>query len=153
MNVGKIIWFAIVGMFVAIALYNLTDDGYFTRWVKKDNLVIQDDFDYYLSVTSEDSFENPNCDYSSPAFSIISNHPKNIEACAQNIIWYPEGDDHTIYVIDTSGNYWRWSHFSIMNLYNMFWIPFGGLAFGAFIGLIAGTQTTKQLQKNNNETS
>jgi len=153
MNVGKIFGYAITGMLISISLYNLIDNGYFTRWAKKADYDTLSDFQYYLSLTNEDSFENPPCDYSSPAFSIISNRPKNIETCVQNIIWYPEGDDHTIYVIDDKGDYWKWSHFSIMNLYNMFWIPVIGLLLGALIGFIAATQTAQHLQEDNNETS
>ncbi len=151
MNIGKIILFAIAGMFVAIVLHSLADDGYFERWTKKTGGIFNSDFELYASLTSEDSFENPPCDYSSPAFSIISNSPKDIEACVQNIIWYPEGDDHTIYVIDNQGNYWKWSHFSIMNLYNMFWISISGLIAGMSIGFVVDNQTSKPLQENNSK--
>ena len=148
MNPSKIIWFAIAGMLIAIILYNLTDDGYFERWKKESAGTIQDDIEFYLPLTGEDSFENPPCDYSSPAFSIISNSPRGIETCVQNIIWYPEGDYRSIYVIDSKGNYWSWSHFSIMNLSNMFWIPVAGLVLGIFIGSIVVLQTTPQEGKS-----
>ena len=151
MNLYRIALFAIAGLFLAVFFYNITDDGYFERWKKNPN-VSQDDLDYYFSINDEESFENPPCDDSSPEFSFISNSPKNIVDCAQNIVWYPEGNYRSVYVIDGEGNYWGWFHESIMNLYMIFWLPVIGLGLGALVGAIIVDKTTKLPQDGNSKT-
>jgi hypothetical protein len=135
MRLERIILFGIAGIFLAFFFYNFADKGYIERW-RKNPSISQEDLDFYFSATNNESDEFPPCDYSAPEFSFLSNAPKNIKQCAVNIIWYPEGYDRTVYIIDSNNNYWVWSHKSILNLYALLWTPIIGFVLGAVIAMV-----------------
>ena len=135
MRLERIILFGIAGIFLAFFFYNFADKGYIERW-RKNPSISQEDLDFYFSATISESDEFPPCDYSAPEFSFLSNAPKNIKQCAVNIIWYPEGYDRTVYIIDSNNNYWVWSHKSILNLYALLWTPIIGFVLGAVIAMV-----------------
>lgn len=135
MRLERIILFGTTGILLAFFFYNSADKGYFERWRKNPN-ISQEDLDYYFSATNNEYDEYPPCDYSAPEFSFLSNAPKNIVKCAVYMIWYPEGYDRTVYILDSNNNYWVWSHKSILNLYALMWTPFIGFILGAVIAIV-----------------
>lgn len=77
------------------------------------------------------------CDFSSLAFSMFSNHPKNIEKCVQSHIEYADAEGNSIAVIDETGNLWLWD-----NLRGTFLreeaLLIKHLCMGVFISLLIG---------------
>ena len=144
MSNKRFVLFAIGGFFLSIFLYNAYDAGYFERWEKMTN--VSQEVIGYFSITDHE-LENPSCDYSSPEFSFISNSPRNIVDCAQNIMRYAEGNYRDVYVLDNEGNYWIWSHMSDMNLIALFCVSI----FGSLVGIVIGVITAKPDQKDESQ--
>jgi len=140
MTCKRIILFAVLGLFLAIVFLKTSEADYFERWEKLPT--VSDEVISYFSIT-DNEFEHPPCDYSSPEFSFLSNSPDDVADCAQYIIWYPEGSDRNVYVLDSEGNLWVWSHRSVLNFYLLILAPINGVVFGAIIAIL----TTKPAQK------
>ena len=145
----KIIVFVVIGLFFGIGWFQLDTSGYFERWQK-----LTEPSTEILNLFSPgivpDEYGNPQvCDFSLPEFSFLSNHPKEIAECIQQINMEAEANTRTVYVIDSNGEVWRWSYFSYAYDYyaKRIILPAVGMVFGLFIGLLASRQNPRPLQR------
>jgi hypothetical protein len=78
------------------------------------------------------------CDFSSPQFSFLTNHPKNVNTCFQ-VHTYDSPETVTNYAIaiDGDNNYWEWVFEPSMfeSVYGLICFPPVGLLLGIIIGL------------------
>ncbi len=76
------------------------------------------------------------CNFSSPAFSLFSNAPKDIKDCLQEKTMYADGYVTSTFIIDRAGNVWEWQHArSAEGLTLLFCLSPLGLLIGLFIGV------------------
>ena len=151
----RTIIFALLGLFLAVGYLNMRDSGYFQQWEKLS--VPTKEVIEYFSATDKSQYpiganiKEP-CDYSSPAFSLLSNSPKGIIECVKFITLYPEGTSQYIIARDNKSNIWSWSHTYILYFYDVIWFPLIGLSFGATIAVLtkkpAKAQTTESQSIN-----
>jgi hypothetical protein len=140
----RIIVFGIIGILLGIGLFNLDDYGYFGRWQK-----LPDSPERILGLFSSENWQNDPgvkytkpCDYSSPEFSFLNNHPKNTTDCVQVFIQYAEGAHRYSYAIDQGGDIWEWDHLAINELSELILLT----TLGCVIGIIIAVLVNRRLE-------
>jgi hypothetical protein len=139
MRVNSIIGYGATGLLLGLGIFYLDTSGYFERWEKLPNPTVEDVSFVSTEIPPPGHGPNSNkpCDFSTIEFSFVINPPKQIQKCVQVVYRAAEAYTNLTLIIDTNGNYWRWSHFSyaMEEFIKSIFYPICGLAFGLGIGL------------------
>ena len=131
------------GLLLAIGFWCASDVGYFQHWTRVSER--PRDLPGYLGTPGEPIQLLPpdritsTCDFSTPEFSFLTDPPKDITDCVQELRVYADGDVRVTYVIDSGGGIWEWilARSAYAEVMAMISWSCSGLFIGIVVGLLA----------------
>ncbi|MEM9777890.1 MAG: hypothetical protein AAF902_25155 [Chloroflexota bacterium] len=97
----------------------------------------QDSCEESENISASEDGAKASCNFSSPAFSILSNYPSNVEQCVQSQIQFADAIGNSIVVKDKAGNLWLWDNMRGTFLREEF-LFISHICTGVLISLIVG---------------
>src|SRR5215212_1086660 len=143
----KVIALALIGLLFGIGWFQLDISGYLARWEKLPSPTAEI-LDLFSPGIVSDEYGNPHaCNLSSSEFSFLSNTPKNIAGCVEHIDRAADATARIVYILDESGEVWRWTYVNYAYYYfaKSICFPAIGFIFGLMIALfINGRASNRQ---------